>query len=108
MEIGNDDLARTLGRMESKLDEQVNTSKRVEGALVNLDLKITQRLNEHDERLRQLEVANPTKLAETVREHADRIQALEKGAVKTGLITGIGASVVIAAAVEMMKNKLGL
>lgn len=108
MEISNNDLARILGRMEGKIDEQVNTSKRLEDGLANLEKKVTGRLDEHDERLRELEVANPKQMAETVKEHAERIQALEKGAAKAGVLSGIGSSVVIAAIIEITKNKLGL
>jgi hypothetical protein len=107
MQISNDDLARILGRMEAKLDEQVHASKRMEGGLASLDSKVSRRLDEHDQRLRDLEIANPKKLGETVKGHDARIQALEKGAARAGVVAGIGSSVAIAALVEFMKRKLG-
>jgi hypothetical protein len=108
MQISNDDLARILGRMEGKLDEQVNASKRLEGGLANLDNKVSARLDDHDTRLRELEVANPKQIAETVVDHAARIQALEKGAAKAGVVAGVGSSLALAVLVELLKRKMGL
>lgn len=108
MEISNDDLARILGRMEAKLDEQVNASKRVEGGLAILDAKVSRRLDEHDQRLRELEVANPKKLADAIKGHEARIQELERGAARAGVIAGVGSSLAIAAMIELLKRKLGL
>jgi hypothetical protein len=108
MEISNDDLARILGRMEGKLDAQVGSTKRVEEGLANLDVKMTRRLDEHDQRLRDLEVANPKAIAEAVQAHDKRIRALENGAAKAGVIAGVGSSVGIAVIVEVLKRKLGM
>lgn len=106
--ISNDDLARILGRMEAKLDDQVSASKRLEEGLVTLDSKVGRRLDQHDLRLRELEVANPKKLAETVAGHALRLDALEKGAVRTGVIAGVGSGVAMAVLMELIKKKIGL
>jgi threonine synthase len=108
MEISNDDLARILGRMEAKLDQQASTSLRVENSLTNLDTKVTRQFAEHDQRLRELEVANPKRLAESVKGHEERIQALEKGAAKAGVVAGVGSSLAMAALIELVKHKLGL
>lgn len=106
MQISNDDLARILGRMEAKLDQQTNTSLRVESNVASLDAKVTRQFAEHDLRLRELEIANPKRLAESVKGHEDRIQALEKGAARAGVIAGIGSSVAITALLELVKHKL--
>jgi hypothetical protein len=108
MQISNDDLARILGRIEGKLDEQANASKRLEGGLANLEMKVGVRLDDHDARLRELEVANPKKLAETVAAHTARLQALEQGAAKAGVVAGVGSSVALAVLIELLKRKLGL
>lgn len=108
MQISNEDLARILGRMEGKLDEQVNVAKRLEGGLASLDSKVTRRLDDHDERLRKLEVANPEQIAKDVADHDKRIRALENGAAKAGVIAGVGSSVAVAAVVEFLKRKIGM
>lgn len=108
MQISNEDLARILGRMEGKLDEQANVAKRLEGSVAKLDEKVTRRLDDHDERLRKLEVANPEELAEKVKKHDERLRALENGAAKAGVIAGVGSSVAIAVVVEALKRKLGM
>ncbi|MBX9792944.1 MAG: hypothetical protein K2Y02_01455 [Burkholderiaceae bacterium] len=108
MEISNDDLARILGRMEAKLDQQASTSLRVENSLNSLDSKVTRQFAEHDQRLRELEVANPKRLAESVKGHEERIQALERGAAKAGVVAGIGSSLAMSALIEVIKHKLGL
>ncbi len=107
MQISNDDLARILGRMEAKLDEQAGASKRVEEGLANLDAKVGLRLDQHDIRLRELEVANPKKMAETLGAHAQRLEALEKGAARAGVVAGVGSSVAIAVVIEILKKKIG-
>ncbi|AKU21887.1 hypothetical protein [Massilia sp. NR 4-1] len=107
MEISNDDLARILGRIEGKMDEQAKAIVRLEGGLANLDNKVSQRLDAHDLRLRELELANPKKLADAIKGHEDRIQALEKGAAKAGVLAGVGTSVAIAALIELVKRKMG-
>lgn len=107
MEISNDDLARILGRMEAKLDAQATTSARVEASLTSLDSKVTRQFAEHDLRLRELEVANPKRLAESVKGHEERIQALERGAAKSGVVAGIGSSLSIAVLIELIKFKMG-
>jgi hypothetical protein len=108
MQISNDDLARILGRMEGKLDAQAPAIKRVEDGLASLEVKVTTRLDNHDERLRELEVANPKELAKKVKDHDERIRTLEKGAAKAGMVAGVGSSVVIAVIVEAFKRKLGM
>ena len=104
MEISNDELARILGRMEAKLDAQGQSSLRQETALAALDEKLTTRLNKHEERLRVIEVVNPERLAATVQEHEQRIQSLEKGAAKAGMIAGLASSLGVAALVELFKH----
>ena len=107
MEISNDDLARILGRMEAKIDAQAGATMRVEEGLANLDAKVGLRLDQHDVRLRELEIVNPKKLAATVDAHGTRIDALEKGAARAGVIAGIGSGVAMAALVELVKHKIG-
>lgn len=101
MQVSDDDLARILGRMEGKLDG-------LKDGLASLDEKVGQRLDDHDRRLRDLEVANPAQLAAKVTGHEDRIQALERGAAKTGVIYGVGSGLTMAVLVEIVKHKLGL
>jgi transposase len=108
MQISNDDLARILGRLEAKMDEQARTSKRVEEAVASVDRKVAQRLDEHDARLRRLEVANPEKLAQAMAEHEKRIEALEQGAARNGVIAGIGSAVAMSALIELFKKKIGM
>ncbi|WP_136414802.1 hypothetical protein [Herbaspirillum sp. ST 5-3] len=108
MQISNEDLARILGRIEGKLDEQTNVSKRLEGSIAGLDAKVSRRLDEHDLRLRELEVANPKALKDRVDNHEERIRSLENGAAKAGVIAGVGSSVAVAALIELVKRKLGL
>lgn len=104
--ISNDDLARILGRMEAKLDEQSKATLRMESGLASLDQKVARRLDEHDQRLRELEVANPAKLAQEIADHDARIVALEKGAAKAGVLAGVGSSVLVAAVIEFLKHKV--
>lgn len=106
MQISNDDLGRILGRIEAKLDEQASASKRVEEAVAGVDRKVAQRLDEHDLRLRKLEVANPEKIAQAVSDHAKRIEALEQGAARTAAIAGVGSAAVISVVIEFIKQKL--
>jgi cysteine synthase len=108
MQIGENDLARILGRMEAMLEEQARSSKRVEESVAKIDLKVTQRLDEHEVRLRKLEVANPEQLAKDLAAHGKRIEALEQGAARNGVIAGIGSAVAMSALVELAKRKLGL
>jgi hypothetical protein len=108
MQISNDDLGRILGRLEAKLDEQGHAFKRVEDAVASVDRKLGQRLDEHDARLRSLEVANPEQIAKTVAEHTKRIEALEQGAARHGVIAGIGSAVAMSALIELFKKKIGL
>ncbi|MFZ6675393.1 hypothetical protein [Undibacterium sp. Xuan67W] len=107
MDISNNDLARILGNIESNVAAQMQSSLRQEAAMASLDSKITKRLDNHDERLRTIEQANPTKIAETVKDHNSRINALEKGAARSGVIAGIGSSIAVAALVEFLKRKMG-
>ena len=107
MQISNDDLARILGRMEAKLDEQAKSSLRLESGLTSLDTKLTQRLDGHEGRLRTLELANPQKNAENVAALEIRVSTLEKGAAKAGAVAGIASSVGIAVLVEILKRKFG-
>lgn len=108
MEISNDDLARILGRIEAKMDAQAHATLRLEGNLAALDAKVSERLDHHDVRLRELEKANPQALAEKVKGHEERIQALERGAAKAGVVAGVGSSLAMAALVELVKHKMGL
>lgn len=108
MQVSDDDLARILGRIEGKLDAQAGAIKRVEDGLAGLDEKVSMRLDDHDRRLRDLEVANPKELANKVKGHEDRIQALERGAAKSGVIAGVGSGLTMAVLVEIVKHKLGL
>lgn len=104
----NNELARILGRIEGKLEEQTNATRRVEAAVTAMEAKLSGRLDQHEDRLRALEIANPTELAEAVKDHEQRLQALEKGAAKAGIISGIGASLGMAVLLEVAKSKLGL
>lgn len=106
MQISNDDLARILGRIESKLDAQADATTRVEGGLASLETKVSVRLDDHDLRLRELEVANPKQLAAAIKGHEERIQSLERGAAKSGVIAGVGSSLAMAALLELIKHKL--
>lgn len=108
MEISNNDIARILGNIEANLATQMESSKRQEATLTSLDSKITQRLDGHEERLRTLEVANPAQIAKSVKDHEARLQSLERGAAKAGVIAGIGSSVGVAVIIEIAKRKLGL
>ena len=101
MEISNDDLARILGRMEAKLDAQ-------SVGLASLDAKVTMRLDEHDRRLRDLEVANPHALGEKVDAVEKRVAALEADSARAGMVAGAGSGLLIAVAAEYVKSKLGL
>jgi hypothetical protein len=108
LQVSNDDLGRILGRMEALLSEQVSATKRVEEAVANVDRKMTQRLDEHDVRLRRLEVANPEKIAEAVAAHGKRIEALEQTAARSGVIAGIASGVTVSALAAALRLKLGL
>jgi len=101
MEISNNDLARILGRMEEKLDAQ-------SVGLASVDAKLTLLRDEHDRRLRDLEVANPKAIGEKVEAHEKRIAALEKDAVRSGVVAGAGSGLLIAVAAEWLKQKVGL
>lgn len=107
MEISNNNLAHILGRVEAKLDAQAQSSQRQEIALANLDSKVTQRLDGHEARIRELEMANPKGTAEAVKKLDERTRNLENGAARSGVIAGIGSSVGIAVIVELIKRKLG-
>jgi threonine synthase len=108
MEISNNDIARILGNIEANLQTQMQSSVRQEAALASLDTKISLRLDGHDERLRQLEVINPAQIAESVKDHEERLQSLERGAAKAGVISGVGSAVGMAVIIEIAKRKLGL
>lgn len=108
MEISNNDIARILGNIEAKMDAQMQSSQRHEQSLLRLEKTLTDRADDHDERLRTLEVANPAQIAKSVKDHEARLQSLERGAAKAGVIAGIGSSVGIAVIVEIAKRKLGL
>lgn len=107
MEISNNDLARILGRIEANLEAQGQTSSRIERAVDALDEKLTQRLDEHDRRLRQLENTDPEGMARALAGHEERIAKLEKGAARAGVIAGIGSAAGMAVLVELIKQKLG-
>jgi L-ribulose-5-phosphate 3-epimerase UlaE len=108
LEISNDDLGRILGRMEAKLDEQVSASKRVEEAVASVDRKVTQRLDEHDARLRRLEVANPEELAKAISAHGKRIESLEQSAARAGVVAGIASGLTVSVLAALARAKLGL
>jgi hypothetical protein len=108
MEISNNDIARILGNIESKLDAQMRSSDRHEQSLLRLEKTLTDRADDHDERLRALEVANPAQIAESVADHEKRLKSLEHGAARAGVVAGIGSSIGVAVIVEIAKRKLGL
>jgi len=101
MEISNNDLARILGRMEEKLDAQTV-------GLTALDAKVSMRLDEHDRRLRELEVANPKAIGEKVEAAEKRLAALEADSARAGLIAGAGSGLAMALVGEWLRHKLGL
>ena len=107
MDISNNDLARILGNIEANVATQMQSSLRQEAALASLDIKISKRLDSHDERLRAIELVNPAQIAETIEAHSKRLSALEQGAAKAGLIAGIGSSLSVAVIVEIIKRKMG-
>jgi peptidoglycan hydrolase-like amidase len=107
-ETTNNELARILGRIEGKLEEQTNATRRVEVAVTALETKLSQRLDDHEHRLRQLEVTNPTELAKAIRGHETRLQELEKNAVRTGIIAGVGSGVGMTVFTAWARAKLGL
>lgn len=101
MEISNNDLARILGRMEEKLDAQTV-------GLAALDVKVSQRLDDHDRRLRELEVANPKAIGERVGEAERRIAALEADSARTGVIAGATSGLAVALVAEWLRHRLGI
>ncbi|NDP58018.1 MAG: hypothetical protein GZ090_01485 [Oxalobacteraceae bacterium] len=108
MEISNNDIARILGNIESKVDAQMKSSERHEKSLLRLEIKLTERVDGHEQRLRVLEVANPQQIAEDLAAHEKRIRSLEHGAAKAGVISGVGSAVGMAVIIEIAKRKLGL
>jgi hypothetical protein len=104
MEVSNDDIARILGRLEAKLDGQVSATKRVEDSLAGLEAKVSRRLDDHDQRLRDIEQANPAKTAAAVKDLEARTRALEQGAARTGVFAGIGSSLIVAAIIEAFRR----
>jgi len=108
MEISNEQLALILGRMEGKLDAQVESSLRQEGALANLDKKLSDRADAHEGRIRALEISNPQQIGETMDDHEKRIRALEHGSAKAGMIGGLGAGIGTAVIIEWLKRKIGM
>ncbi len=101
MEISNNDLALMLGRMEGKLDAQAV-------GLTALDAKVSTRLDEHDRRLRELEVANPKVIGEKVEAAEKRLAALEADSARVSVIAGAGSGLAMAAITEYLRHKLGL
>lgn len=108
MEISNNDIARILGNIESKVDSQMKSSERLEQNLLRLESKINERVDGHEDRIRSLEVANPQQLAEDIAAHEKRIRSLEHGAARAGVISGVGSAVGMAVIIEIAKRKLGL
>jgi hypothetical protein len=106
MAITNEDLARILGNIEATLKANADTATRIEGAVSQLETKVTRRLDDHESRLRTLEIANPEAIAIQVEGHEKRLRALETGAARSGALAGLGSSVVIAAIVEALKRAL--
>lgn len=107
MDISNNDLARILGNIEANVATQMQSSLRQEAAITALDQKMTHRLDGMDSRVREIEKINPAKIAETVKDHNSRINALEQGSAKNAVLAGMGASLAVAAVVEFIKRKLG-
>lgn len=107
MDISENNLARILGNIESKMDHLMASSQKHEESLVRMETTLTKRMDDHDERLRELEVANPIKLGETLKGHDKRLSDLEKTSARAGALAGLGASVLIAGLVEYVKRKIG-
>ncbi|MDO8180169.1 MAG: hypothetical protein Q7T62_18125 [Undibacterium sp.] len=107
MDISNNDLARILGNIEANVATQMQSSLRQEAAITALDQKMTHRLDGMDGRLREIEKINPAKIAEAVKDHTTRINALEQGSARNAALAGMGASLAVAAVVEFIKRKLG-
>lgn len=108
MEISNNDIARILGNIEAKMDAQMKSSERHEQSLLRVEKKLTERADGHEMRLRMLEASNQPRIAESVQDHEDRLQLLERDAARTGIIAGIGSSVGVAVIVEIVRRKMGL
>lgn len=111
MSITNEDIARILGRIEGTLEAQGADFKQglsdLKNGMASLEEKQSKRLDDHDARLRELEISNPKLTAETVADHAKRLANLEKGAAKAGMIGGMASGVGVAVLVELVKKKLG-
>ncbi|EHP39411.1 hypothetical protein OR16_31659 [Cupriavidus basilensis OR16] len=99
---------RILGRIEGKLDAQAENFKQMATAISNLEIKLGGQIADIDRRLRELEIANPSRLQEEQEDHGRRIASLERSSAMTGAIAGAGASVGMAVVVELLKRKLGM
>ncbi len=108
MEVSNNELARILGRMEEKMDAHGKSMDRQEAQLAAVDKKLTNRLDQHDERLRMLENMNPEQQALLLQEHEIRIRKLETDGARAGAISGAASGIGIAVIIEMIRQKMGL
>lgn len=107
MDISNNDLARILGNIEAKVDVQMQALNRHENSLLRVEKALTERADGLDKRLREVEQANPVELAKSIKSHSERLNVLEQGSAKSGLIAGVGSSLGIAVIVEIIKRKMG-
>lgn len=107
MDISNNDLARILGNIEAKVDVQMQALNRHENSLLRVEKALTERADGLDKRLREVEQANPVELAKSIKSHGERLNILEQGSAKSGLIAGVGSSLGIAVIVEIIKRKMG-
>ncbi|WP_295756054.1 hypothetical protein [Undibacterium sp.] len=107
MEISNNDLARILGNIEAKVDVQMQALNRHENSLLRVEKALTERADGLDKRLREVELANPAELAKSIKSHSERLNILEQGSAKSGVIAGIGSSLGVAVIIEIIKRKMG-
>jgi len=107
MQVPEDNIARILGNIESNLTHLLESSKKHEASLLRLENTLTKRIDNHDERLRDIEVINPANMAKTIENHDERISELEKKSARAGALAGLGSSVLVAGLIEYVKHKIG-
>lgn len=107
MQVPEDNLARILGNIESNLSNLVESSKKHEASLLRMENTFTKRIDDHDQRLRELEISNPSAMAEALKNHHERISSLEKSSARAGALAGLGSSVLVAGLIEYVKHKIG-
>lgn len=107
MQVPEDNLARILGNIESNLNHLLESSKKHEASLLRMENTLTKRIDNHDERLRDIEVTNPAAMVETIKSHHERITELEKKSARAGALAGLGSSVLVAGLIEYIKHKIG-